>query len=344
MNVEDGGDVDARWLSDDGLLSLCPRISSADDLADSSLLVCDAPREESVGDCSVPSVERDSSSCDCDWEAIDFDMGLNSRMSGCFHLKRLELIDIPLRRPASSSYSGGISIRALKTVLRSCSNLTHLSLGGCFFNWEDIEDSYPLSSSAVAEELDDISILLCGNRSFASLTRSIVMLSKLHGNDGEEFVHLNPQLMLHDVFYENFDEKCDVSGFDEMLPELKVLDVSHCSWVTPRMIIHYLLNVWRRCFVSTGETSDIGVNWDDEAEDLGGHTDPSTSDGGGVYSINISSNGKLAKIAPLLRHLNVRGCNGLLQDSPTLPSWIEGWRLIGLFDGIDLSIDRHKRR
>jgi hypothetical protein len=235
-------------------------------------------------------------------------------------------------------------------VLRSCSSLTHLSLAGCFCNWEDVGGGRPSGPE------DDVGVLLCGSRSLASLTRSVVALGRLDGDDDDdddgEIVHLLPRLMPHDgVFRENFDgwRGDGVPGLDELLPELRVLDVSHCGWVTPGAIVRYLLNVRRRCLVSAvgGHLADNVTDWREVVAEGGtdGHAGASTSDGGGAGSMNIGgSGGRLAIIAPSLRHLNVRGCDGLLPDSPHLPSWIERWRECGVFDGIDISVDRQVRR
>jgi len=354
---EDDGD-DAGWLSDGGLLALCPRISPAahrDDRRGDPPLDDDrdAPSED-----RRPGRARDNDD-DGDWETLDFDAGLDYRMSGCVRLRRLELIGVPLAWSSSSSSTstsrrrpggGGISVRALRAVLRSCSSLTHLSLAGCFCNWEDVGGGRPSSSS---DPEDDVGVLLCGSRSLASLTRSVVALGRLDGDDddddGGEIAHLPPRLMPHGVFNENFDGRRGgvvVPGLDELLPELRVLDVSHCGWVTPGTIVRYLLNVRRRCLVSAaGDLADNDTGWREVAEGgTDGRAGASTSDGGGggVGSTNIG--GRLALIAPSLRHLNVRGCDGLLPDSPHLPSWMEGWRERGLFDGIDISADRQVRR
>jgi hypothetical protein len=377
---DEGDDGDARWLSDDGLLALCPRISPAR---------CDhrgvpppddrdgAPHREgragdrggapsSGGDRDGPSSSppRDDDDDDDvdndDWESLDFDAGLDPCMSGCFHLRRLELIDIPLASSSPSTSAsrrragGGISVRALRAVLRSCPGLTHLSLGGCFYNWEDVgggrlcahsPSSSSSSDAAAGGQDDDVCLLLCGSQSLASLTRSVAALCKPDGDDDGDIEHLLPQLDFHGVFRENSNnERGDVlPGLNELLPELKVLNVSHCGWVTPGMIVRYILNVRTRCLVSEGDFAYNGTNWKQSAEGMDGHAGTSTHNGGGMRPTYISGNGRLAKIAPSLRHLNVRGCDWLLPDFPHLPSWMEGWRERGLFDGIDLSVDRQVR-
>ena len=382
---EDDGD-DAGWLSDGGLLALCPRISPAahrDDRRGDPPLDDDrdAPREDRRQGQDGPAKSSPLSSRDDDdddddghWETLDFDSGLDCRMSGCFRLRRLELIGVPLAwsssSPSSTSTSrrrpggGGISVRTLRAVLRSCSSLTHLSLAGCFCNWEDVVGGGRPSSSSDAAAVgggpeDDVGVLLCGSRSLASLTRSVVALGRLDGDDddgggGGEIAHLLPRLMPHDGVFrrENLDGwrgDVVVPGLDELLPELRVLDVSHCGWVTPGTIVRYLLNVRRRCLVSAvgGHLADNVTDWREVVAEGGtdGHAGASTSDSGGADSTNIGgSGGRLAVIAPSLRHLNVRGCDGLLPDSPHLPSWMEGWRERGVFDGLHISVDRQVRR
>ena len=306
---DDGDDDDSRWLSDNGLRSLCPRF------APDSSLVCNNYEQNSRDNADECSLCDDTN----DWETLDYDMGLNSRMLGCFHLKRLELIDIPLRSTSSPSISEGISIVALRTVLRSCSNLTHLSLSGCFWNWESV---------VATRDHDDISDLLCGNQSISSLTRSVNSLIKLHG----DAAHLVPQLMIDQIFHKNVNGSYDVAGLDVLLPELKVLDVSHCSWVTPSMIIEYLLSKWCRDFVSTEDdiANDIVSEWEKDvaAVELGDAT-------------NANRNTRIAaRVSPLPRHINVRGCVGLRPIS----QWIELLKSShGLFNGVDLSFDCHDR-
>jgi len=317
MKEEDDGD-DSRWLSDNGLLSLCPRFAPVVRTDTNSLFDCNKYNRDPRDDCD------DGSSCDDDdWETLDYDMGLNSRMVGCFHLKRLELIDIPLQSTASPSVSEGISILALRTILRSCSNLTHLSLSGCFSNWESV---------AATGNHDDISDLLCGNQNISSLSRAVMALIKLHGHmDDGNTTHLVPQLMIDQFFHENVNGGNDVAGLDMLLPELKVLDVSHCSWVTPSMIIKYLLNIRCRDYVFTENDRDIVNNWNMDV--AAGKVGDEAYDNCKTW---ISS-----RVIPLPLHINVRGCDELRLIS----QWIELLKLYyGLFDGVDLSYDRHDRR
>jgi hypothetical protein len=305
---DDGEDDDSRLLSDNGLLSLCPRF------APDTYLVCHNYEQKSR-DIDDDDDDNDSSLCnDNDWETLDYDMGLNSRMLGCFHLKRLELVDILLQSSttASSSNLVGISIVALRTVLRSCSNLTHLSLSGCFSNWETV---------VATGDHDDISDLLCGNQNISSLTRSVAYLIKLDVNTA----HLVPQLMFDPKKYENANWRNDtVAGLDVLLPELKVLDVSHCSWVTPSMIIKYLLSK------ENDIANDIVYKWEKDvttAVEIGDAT-------------HATRNKRIAAtVSPLPQHINVRGCDDGLHS---VSQWIDVLKSsYGLFHGIDLSFDRH---
>ena len=179
-------------------------------------------------------------------------------MAGCFYLKRLELIDIPLRQHGSSRSSSGISLDALRTVLRSCSGITYLSLSGCFYNWEDME------CLPVGGEANDISMLLSGNQSISSLVKSVENFSKLRGNT-EGANHLIPQLF-HEMFQENAGRENEIPGLDVLLPELQVLDISRCSWVTSGMLVQYTLKFWERASCSTTRAGDNSSNeslWDE---------------------------------------------------------------------------------
>jgi len=309
---------DARWLGDSGILSLCPKI---------------LPTENIDGDIS-PSIDYDSDTSSHehdDWERIDFDIGLNTRMTGCFHLKRLELIDIPLRQYSSgeSHLRGGISIQALREVLRSCSNITHLSLSGCFMNWET-----ECLSSVLPEESDKINMFLGGNPSLTSLTQSIKTLGKLNQSDSE-VKHLLPQLLFHQMF-ENNDKQNGISGLADLLPELEVLDLSDCSWISPVMMIQFLLKVWERSITTNSDDSISSKEsiWEEKEccdEDVNS-------------SINTSRDQITAVIIPSLKYINIRGCTGLLPESSSLPSWIDEWRGYGLFNGIEVSTNRHERK
>jgi len=309
---------DARWLGDSGILSLCPRI---------------LPTENIDGDIS-PSIDYDSDTSSHehdDWERIDFDIGLNTRMTGCFHLKRLELIDIPLRQYNSgeSHFRGGISIQALREVLRSCSNITHLSLSRCFMNWET-----ECLSSVLPEETDNINMFLGGNPSLTSLAHSIKVLSKLNQSDSE-VKHILPQLLFHQMF-ENNDKQNGISGLADLLPELEVLDLSNCSWVSRIMIIQFLLKVWERSITTDSDDSISSKEsiWEDK---VCGDEDFNSS-------INTSQDQTTSVGTPSLKHINIRGCTGLLPESSSLPSWIDEWRGHGLFNGIEISTNRQVRR
>jgi hypothetical protein len=302
-------DEDMKWLSDDGLLSLCPRILPADH-GRNNALDDDNDDESSSSDSEHSTWEH--------WEVHDFDIGLNSRMLGCFHLKRLELIDVPLwhdipTSPSSSS-SGGITVQALWTLLRSCSGITHLSLSGCFVNWED----------AAMRDIEDIGVLLGGNQSVSSLSNCIDILGKRHGSDVDIGEFLLPYLDFHQIFEESTDERNVIPALNSMLPDLTVLDVSHCGWVAPEMIIRLILNGWNRCFASN---ADGGEN-QHECE---------------VAANNIEGSRKSANIFPTLRNINIRGCTRLISGYPSQTSWMDEWRRLGLFDGIEISTDRQSR-
>ena len=316
-NYEDECNDDARWLGDSGILSLCPKILPTENIDEASL-------SRDYGS-DTSSHEHD------DWEKIDFDIGLNTRMMGCFYLKRLELIDIPLRQYNSgeSHLRGGISIQALREVLRSCSNITHLSLSNCFMNWET-----ECLSSILPEESDNINMFLGANPSLTSLTHSIKALGKLNHSDGEA-KHLLPQLLFHQMF-ENNDTQNGISGLADLLPELEVLDLSNCSWISPCMIIQFLLKVWERS-INTDSDDSISSKESIWEEKVCGDEDVNSS-------INTSRDQTTSVIIPSLKHINIRGCTGLLPESSSLPSWLDEWRGHGLFNGIEVSTNRHERR
>ena len=298
-------DDDTRLLSDSGLLSLCPRI---------------LPTENYNTSACISDGDNDNSSQEGDWEQIDFDMGLNSRMTGCFHLKRLELINIPLRPYESTSHSGGISIQALRSVLKACSNITHLSLSGCFYNWETLP--------SLVEESDDINLFISGNPTLTSVANAFKLLRR-HNHANEK----DTQLLLQVMFHRMFDDRQDgISGLDEVLPELKVLDVSHCSWVTPGMIIQFLLKQWERAILSIDEVDNVSSHDDSEWDKHAG------GDAASIRKVGTT------KVGISLEHLNMRGCVGLLPEHLHFQQWIEEWTGRGLFNGIDVSTERHARR
>ena len=179
---EDPGDDSTRPLSDVGLLSLCPTI-----------------QPESTAEC---------------WEGIDFDCATST---GCFHLRRLELIDCQ------------ISFEALHTVLRCCSNLTHLGLSGCFNDLLpdalhfDVLNGHDVPPCRVINDV--LAGIAAENGETTLLLRQLLFLSQ---NDVREI--------------ESCSESVSFVGIHESLPELRFLDVSNCSWVTPHMIVRVILN------------------------------------------------------------------------------------------------------
>eukprot|EP00581_Thalassiosira_minuscula_P005753 CAMPEP_0183742680 /NCGR_PEP_ID=MMETSP0737-20130205/64822_1 /TAXON_ID=385413 /ORGANISM="Thalassiosira miniscula, Strain CCMP1093" /LENGTH=641 /DNA_ID=CAMNT_0025978271 /DNA_START=21 /DNA_END=1946 /DNA_ORIENTATION=+ len=327
INDESKDDDDTRWLSDNGLLSLCPRLDGDAGINNSW---------DGDDDGSSPSLSNEN------WESIDFDTGLGSQMSGCFYLKRLELIDIPLRQRGTSS--GGISLATLRTVLRSCPGITHLSLSGCFYNWEDTD-----CLTASLRESNDISVLLGGTPNISSLANSIKLLGKLHCND-EGTMHLIQQIMFQHMFQDEA-KYSGIVGLNDLLPELVVLDVSYCSWLTGPMILQYLLQLWDRAFASTVEICENSSNdshWEDEEEHRGGDGDIDATLNRSHHPqsdrTNLPNREQCKAIVKTpLKDLNIRGCIGLLASSSTSPSWIEEWRKHGLFDGIHVSTDREFR-
>jgi hypothetical protein len=204
---EDDDDDDTHLLSDIGLLSICPRIQ---------------PNNGSrYGD---EDDENGDSSCDDDWETIVHDIATK----GCIHLTRLELIDIPLNVPSCNSSLGGISIDALRKVLKTCPGITHLSLSGCFSNFHQ--------NTFLIEQAQDANMLISG-----SLPPTM---------------HIStPQL---------FDQfRCYngniVSGLDILLPDLRVLDLSHCSWLTSDALKLFLLK-WEYRVNATQRSMPLQVN------------------------------------------------------------------------------------
>ena len=224
---------ETKYLTDEGLLSLCPRLLPVDD--------------RMSGDCSHEEDDNCGYGSSDDWESLDVDSDLTTRMVGCFHLKRLELIDIPLiKYPASektATSSSGISLGALRTVFRSCPGITHLSLRGCFTNWEELEFSSPASHVG---ESEDVSMLMSGipadKHTISAMVNSFQSLKHDSSCSHDNGI---PQFLLEHIFLEqrshNKSQTCDVLGLGALLPELKVLDVSHCCWVTPMMIFQFLL-------------------------------------------------------------------------------------------------------
>ena len=198
---EEDTDEDARPLTDEGLLSLCPRMQAQQD----SML-------KSRGLC---------------WETIDFDLAI--RRSGCFHLRRLELVDVPLRNPFSADV-GGVSLSALRRVLRSCSGLTHLSLAGSFHNHDDV--SY--------RDDENVEHLLCGSR--RPSPRAVEAAARRLRKESESALLLR-QIAFHAHDEDREDEDVTVvEGILDLRPELRVLDLSRCPWVTPSMILRTMVD------------------------------------------------------------------------------------------------------
>ena len=196
-DIEESDNIDTRWLSNEGLLALCPRL--------------------------LPQALSNNAYND-DWETLDVDLDLTARMAGCFHLKQLELVDIPL---CSESMQGGISLGALRHVLQSCPGITHLGLSGCFYNCADM-----ISGTAT----EDVNIFLCGTNSISPTpTRS--------NNDHQVSTSSTTnKASQYDNDYEDAsDHIYDIKGVRQLVPDLQMLDISRCCWVTPTMLFRFLL-------------------------------------------------------------------------------------------------------
>jgi hypothetical protein len=289
---------DTRWLSDRGLLALRPRL---------------LPQNEH----SQLNTERESSTDDEDndedcWEELDVDFDLTARMVGCFHLKRLELIDIPLYCPQSTQ--GGVSLGALRSIIQSCPGITHLSLSGCFHNWEDY------GSTPLYDESEDISNLLCGCDVGLSTYQS---LSTLFRPSDQHIMSLLGQCN-HNY---HIEKKSDVDCLVSLLAELEVLDVSHCSWISPINIFQFLLQCRERVHRTYfGRNATYDSDWDS----------------GFVNAKNNGIDADLVidgRIDTTLRHLNVRGCI----VSPLELQIIQQWTRKCLFGGIQLSTEQQTR-
>ena len=208
---------DVYLLSDEGLLSICPRIYpfNNDD-------------------------ENDDSSCD-NWETVAH--GIVT--VGCYHLTRLELIDIPLNVSRSATSSGGISIDALRSVLKSCPGITHLGLSGCFSNWHQ--------NTFLIEQAEDVNMLICGSLPPITTVLNFMQQQLTSGRSDQISI---PQ------YFDHF--RCRdgdiVSGLDDLLPDLKVLDLSHCSWLTPDALKLFLLKCKQRANVAKSTTTIQHVN------------------------------------------------------------------------------------
>lgn len=102
------------------------------------------------------------------------------------------------------------------------------------------------------------------------------------------------------------------------------------------MIIQFLLKVWERS-ISIESDDSISSKESIWEEKVCGDEDVNSS-------INTSREQTAAVVTPSLKHINIRGCTGLLPESSSSPSWIDEWQRHGLFNGIDLSTNRHERR
>ncbi len=187
----DDDEDDTHLLSDVGLLAICPRIQS-------NHVDTTAPFND---------VGEDDSSCD-NWETIAHDIAT----AGCIYLTRLELIDIPLNFASSNSSLGGISINALRRVLKTCPGITHLSLSGCFRNCQQ--------NTSLIEQAHDANMLIGGSFSSSSTPQ---LFDQFRCDDGET-----------------------VSGLDDLLPDLRILDLSYCNWLTSDALKLFLMKCKQR--------------------------------------------------------------------------------------------------
>lgn len=248
---------DTSWLSDDGLLALCPRLLSQVDV---------------TGD-----------SYNDNWETLDVDLDLNRRMAGCLHLSRLELIDIPLH---SASSQRGISLGALRHVLQACPGITHLGISGCFYNWTE--------SGPVRNSNDDVSLLLCGTKLISQTSTATDRENEIRKIDGWRNEH----------GFED-DQLYEIKGLHHLLPELRVLDLSHCEWLTPMMIFRFLIQ-YREGAARSFDTSKSG-----------GSTKTDYS-----YVDCTGQNAGVA-CAVSLKQLAIMGCNFSTEDVRMIEEWID---------------------
>jgi len=352
---EERDDSTTHYLTDEGLLSLCPRLLPAVECPTQNFVhgrVQDNGNKSDDGD-EVDSNEDDDSVDD--WEKLDVDSDLTSRMAGCFHLKRLELIDLPLApiHNASDKRISGISLGALRQVFKSCPSITHLSLTGCFYNWEEVEYA---SSSLQIDETENVSLLLCGASCekgvMSNMINEFQKLDDTNCRDGQGI----SQLFLDHIFrlckrgYES--SKHDILGLDTFLPELQVLDVSHCSWVTPSIIFRFALQCWKRAYFSQArlEERDFDFDWMDgtiHAEGGNAIVDDSRDE----FLSNHSYRRRIPQISTTLQYLNVLGCIGLassgtpsqVRNSQFVCQRVEEWNKYGIFHGINLTAECNRR-
>jgi hypothetical protein len=250
-------DMDTRWLSDEGLLALCPRL--------------------------LPQINVSGRAFHDDWETLDVDLDLTSRLAGCFHLTRLELIDIPLR---ALSAKGGVTLGALRHVLQCCPGITHLGLSGCFYN-----------TGSVREAGEDVNLLLCGTK---------LLVSQPLTADGDDKV--SQRLSQYDGF--DCIGMSEIKGLHQLLPELQVLDLSHCNWVTPMMLFRFLLQC-REAPVRSYDTErgNRTEKWDDSC------VDQTSSD-----ALDCTRRNQSLGIS--LRQLGVIGCKISSDDINMIDEWI----------------------
>ena len=140
------------------------------------------------------------------------------------------------------------------------------------------------------------------------------------------------------MFQENAGRENEIPGLDVLLPELQVLDISRCSWVTSGMLVQYTLKFWERASCSTTRAGDNSSNeslWDESQWEKDGEKRCDDSMASRADNTSYST----AQINTSLRHLNICGCIGLL-----LSSSLDEWRGQGLFEGIDVSTERQMRR
>ena len=220
---DDADEDDIHLLSDVGLLSIIPRIQPISD----------------KGQLDDNDNENEDSSYD-NWETVVHDI----TTVGCIHLTRLELIDIPLHSGTSSSSSGGISVDALRHVLKSCPGITHLSLSGCFSNWHQ--------NTVLIDQADDLNMLICGSFSATNVLNFMQQVKNANGDPEVVMSHFSDHFRSY--------EGDSVLGLDDMLPDLNVLDLSYCSFLTADALKLFLLKYKQRASVKQTNTTIRHVN------------------------------------------------------------------------------------
>lgn len=156
-----------------------------------------------------------------DWEKLNVDLDLSTRIAGCFHMAWLELVDIPLQ--CLPCTLGGITLGAFQTVLQSCPGMTHLSLA----DWANSGSNVPPRLFQLAcEASEDVSFLLSGTAS------TLPHAQTWTANSREQLGQYG-----HDHYS---DAACDIMGLHELLLELRMLDISSCRGITPIMIFRFL--------------------------------------------------------------------------------------------------------